>query len=127
MTLLPSGASFEARFLVALALTVLVETTVILGLVRMAFRLAASELSLARCLFAGFFASFATLPYLWFVLPAFIRSYGASVVVGELGVFAVEAVAYVYLLNLPLRRTAVLSLVANLASIAAGFLWLPPY
>jgi hypothetical protein len=118
-------AAREPLFLIALAITVVVETSVVLTLVRRVFRIAPAQLSLARCLFACCFASFATLPYLWFVLPAFVRSYPALVTTGELGVFALEAVAYVFLLGLPLRKTVVLSLVANLASVAVGFMVLP--
>lgn len=118
--------SLETRFLAALGITVVVETAVILCLIRLVFKLDSVRLSWPRGAFAGFFASFATLPYLWFVLPAFVRSYPISVVSGELGVFVIEAIAYVFLLNLPLRKTLLLSLSANLASIIAGLVFLPP-
>jgi hypothetical protein len=123
----PQQFSFEARFLVALAITVVVETAVIVGLVRLLCKEPSTRPHLARCLFAGFFASFATLPYLWFVLPVFVRPYGVLVGAGETGVVLIEAVAYVFLLNLPFRTTIVLSLCANLASIAVGFLVVPPF
>lgn len=119
--------SLEARFLVALAVTVVVETAVLVALVRLLVKAQAGRPGLARCLFAGFFASFATLPYLWFVLPAFVRPYGVLVATGEAGVVIVEATAYVFLLDLPFRTTLVLSLCANLASIAVGFLVVPPF
>jgi hypothetical protein len=119
---IPGNISFEMRFLISLAITVVVETAVILCCVRFWFKLPSSQLTLRRCLFAGFFASFATLPYLWLVLPAFVHSYQLQVSAGEAGVFIIEAVAYVFLLNLPLRTTVVLSFCANLASILAGLL-----
>jgi hypothetical protein len=124
---LPANISLEARFLISLMITVAVETTVIICCIRFIFKITSLQLPLRRCLFAGFFASFATLPYLWFVLPAFVHPYPLLVTAGEFGVFAVEAVAYIFLLDLPLRKTVVLSFTANLASIIVGLLVLPPF
>lgn len=123
----PQQFPLEARFLVALAVTVVVETAVIVALVRALVKVQAGRPGLTRCLFAGFFASFATLPYLWFVLPAFVHPYALLVAAGETGAVLLEAAAYVFLLNLPFRTTIVLSLCANLASIAVGFLVMPPF
>lgn len=113
---------FEARFLIALVLTVAVETAVLLALIRLLYKAPIVSIGWARCIFAGFFASFATIPYLWFVLPAFIHSYTAMVVTGEIGAFLLEALAYVFLLNQPFRRTVVLSFVANLSSVVLGYI-----
>jgi hypothetical protein len=118
---------FEVRFLIAAGITVIVETAVILCIIRLGFKIGASKVSWGRILFAGFFASFATLPYLWFVLPAFIHSYALMVAFGELGVFLLEAGAYVFLLNLPAGRTLILSFAANIASILVGLLLVPPF
>jgi hypothetical protein len=112
--------TYETRFLVALAITVVTETTVLFILVRAFWKIAASGLSNARCLAAGIFASSATLPYLWFVLPAIVKAYVPQVVIGEIGVFAVEALFYYYMLNLTIRRSALLSLVANIVSVIVG-------
>lgn len=114
--------TYEIRFLVALAITVIAETTVIFILIRALWKIAASNLSTLRCLFAGIFASFATLPYLWFVLPAIVKPYQLQVATGEIGVFVIEALFYYYLLNLSIRRSAILSFVANAVSIIIG-LW----
>jgi hypothetical protein len=123
----PATFSIEARFLISLLVTVAVETAVIIGCIRLIFKITSLQLPLRRCLFAGFFASFATLPYLWFVLPAFVHPYPLLVTAGELGVFVVEAVAYIFLLDLPFRTTVVLSFTANLASIIVGLVVLPPF
>jgi hypothetical protein len=111
---------YEIRFLVALAITVVTETTVIFILIRALWKISAAGLSTLRCLFAGIFASFATLPYLWFVLPAIVKPYQAQVVTGETGVFIIEALAYYYLLNLSIRRSVFMSLIANFVSIIIG-------
>jgi hypothetical protein len=118
--------TYEIRFLIALAVTVVTETTVIFILIRALWKIASSDLSTARCLFAGIFASFATLPYLWFVLPAIVKPYELQVVSGEIGVFVVEAVFYYYLLNLSIRRSALLSFSANAASIIVGVIVFRP-
>jgi hypothetical protein len=112
--------TYEIRFLIALAITVATETTVIFILIRPLWKIAASGLSTLRCLFAGIFASFATLPYLWFVLPAIVKPYQLQVVTGEVGVFVIEAIFYYYVLNLSIRRSAILSFAANAASIVVG-------
>lgn len=114
--------SYEIRFLIALAITVVTETTVIFILIRALWKIAASGLSTAQCLFAGIFASFATLPYLWFVLPALIKPYRLQVVTGEIGVIVIEALFYYYVLNLSIRRSALLSLAANVVSIIIGLI-----
>jgi hypothetical protein len=123
----PINSSFELRFLISLLITVVVETSVILCCIRFWFKITSSQLPLHRCLFAGFFASFATLPYLWFVLPAFVHSYPLQVISGEIGVFVIEAVAYLFLLDLPLRKTVALSFLANLASVIVGLFVVPPF
>jgi hypothetical protein len=112
--------TYEIRFLIDLAITVVTETTVIFILIRALWKIAASGLSTARCLFAGIFASSATLPYLWFVLPAIVKPYQVQVVTGEIGVFVIEALFYYYVLNLSIRRSAILSFVANTVSIIIG-------
>ncbi len=110
-----------------MAVTVVVETAVILALIRLLYKLPPSRLGWTRCLFAGFYASFATIPYLWFVLPAYISSYLPCILAGEIGAFVLEAIAYVFFLNLPLRRAAVLSFIANISSIVVGLIVLPPF
>jgi hypothetical protein len=124
---MPGNISFELRFLISLVITVAVETAVIIGCIRFLFKIPSLQLPLRRCLFAGFFASFATLPYLWFVLPAFVHPYPLQVTAGEAGVFIIEAVAYLFLLNLPFRKTAILSFLANLASIIVGLIVVSPF
>jgi hypothetical protein len=124
---LPANFPFELRFVISLVITVITETAVIICCIRFFFKIGPEKVSTHRCLFAGFFTSFATLPYLWFVLPAFIHSYLIEVVFGEAGVYVLEAIAYVYLLNMPFQKTLALSVLANTASIIVGLLVLPPF
>ncbi|HUI91622.1 MAG TPA: hypothetical protein VLX68_05165 [Chitinivibrionales bacterium] len=112
--------SYELRFLLALAVTVVTETAVIFILIRALWKSGASSLSNARILFAGIFASSATLPYLWFILPALVKPYIVQVVTGEIGVVMVEAAFYYFTLNVSAKKAGILSLVANAASIVIG-------
>jgi hypothetical protein len=112
--------TYEHRFLMALAVTCLMETAVLFAVVRRGFRIDASVLGSGILAFSGVFASFATLPYLWFVLPAFISRYLVLSVVGELLVVAVEAVMYCFFLRLGARRALLLSFVCNAVSYGLG-------
>lgn len=111
---------YEYLFLQALALTVLVESAVVALFVRRFWAISSLALSLPRLLFAAFFTSFATIPYLWFILPLWRAPYFFRILTGELLVTVIEALAYVFLLNLQPKRAALLALAANLASILVG-------
>jgi hypothetical protein len=113
---------YEIQFLKALLSTVAVETLVLFLLVRLWFKIQSRMLSNAMVLFAGLFCSSATLPYLWFVLPRFLKSYTLLAVVGELLVFLVEAVFYYFVLKIGVRRSLLVSFVCNLASVMGGLL-----
>jgi hypothetical protein len=112
--------SFEIRFLIGLAMTVAVETTVLFVFIRVFWKINSPALSGPRCIFAGMFASCATMPYLWFILPAFVKPYIVMIVAGELCVTVAEAVFYYFVLNISMKRAIVLSVAANGASIVAG-------
>ena len=112
--------AYEIQFLINLAITVAVETTVIFVIIRSFWKIGSSVVSNPRCIFAGIFASFATIPYLWFILPAIVKPYIVLVVSGEIGIAVVEAVFYYYILNVSAKRAGVLSAAANGASIVVG-------
>ncbi|MBN1578896.1 MAG: hypothetical protein JW913_20210 [Chitinispirillaceae bacterium] len=111
---------YETLFLQALLLTIAVEGAVIAGAARFFPVLRRWKIPAARIIGAGIIPSIATLPYLWFVLPAFIASYSMKIVIGEVAIALIETVMLRLLINLPLRHCALLSLLANGASILAG-------
>ncbi len=111
---------YETRFLHALLLTVAVEGAVIVAMLRFFPGVNKWKIPLRRAVGAGVVPSVATLPYLWFVLPAFLTGYYLRTVIGEAGIILVETIILRLLLNLPLRDCAILSLLANIASILAG-------
>ncbi|TAN47898.1 MAG: hypothetical protein EPN21_16200 [Methylococcaceae bacterium] len=73
-------------------------------------------------LWAGVFPSMATLPYIWFVFPAFIGQRHLYIATSE--VFAVVAEALIIATMLRLKPTVglALSLAANAASFLLGIL-----
>ena len=73
-----------------------------------------------RIFFAGFFASFATLPYLWFILPRYLTSYTFYAFGGEAFVILGEALFYAAYFRLSSKAAFVLSLWCNLASLGVG-------
>ena len=113
---------YQIQFLEALLLTVAMETVALFLLVRLRFKIQRTVLPNALLLFAGIFASSATLPYLWFALRGFLRPYELEAVVGELLVFLVEAVFYYFVLKIGLKRSLLVSFVCNLASVMGGML-----
>ena len=113
----------ETLFLKALLTTVLTETAALLCVARLLRKKSFTALSTPRLLAAGFFASFATLPYLWFVAPSFIGSYTMLTLVGETGVALLEGLFYYFFLNLRPFPALALSIVCNLVSIVVGLLF----
>ena len=114
--------NYEIRFLFALALTLAVEGTVIIISLRILPTFRTRRVSWSRSIIAGIVPSVATLPYLWFIFPLVISDYYVRIVTGEIAIIGAETVVLRYLTNLSWRKVALLSLLANIASIAAGLL-----
>jgi hypothetical protein len=110
--------SYQTKFLISLAFAIAVETAVAFLVLRRVFKL--RELGNLQIAYAGIVATFSSLPYIWFVLPAFIRSYVAYAVVGETLVVLWEAFFYHMYLRIDLKRATILSLLANATSCVLG-------
>lgn len=116
---------YEYLFLFSLILTITIETIVLFIIIKQFFKLDKENISDILLLFTGFFASFATLPYLWFLLPFFTRNYYLYIASGELLAFIVESVIYYFILNITVRKALILSFICNLTSFLAGLLLVP--
>ena len=114
--------NYEYSFLLSLFLTVIVETSVLFIVARCFLIRDTSHLSNGLLLFAGIFASFSTLPYLWFILPVFIKPYYLYAAVGEFLVVLIECVFYYFVLRIGSRKALFLSFVCNLASFLTGLM-----
>lgn len=112
---------YEGMFLEALGLTVAIETAALWGLTRL-FRRGGSAPAPGRIAACGILCSSATLPYLWFVLPAWLTKRAALMAIGEPAVTLVEA--GILMLALPARpaRALALSFGCNLASWLMGLI-----
>ncbi len=109
---------YENLFLLALLLTVAVETALLFIIVRLVFK--DKKISNGLLLFTGIICSFATLPYLWFILPFFLTSRALYLLVGELSVFLIEAIIIYFILKLDIRKALLVSFICNLVSFLLG-------
>jgi hypothetical protein len=115
---------YEYQFLKALGFTIVIETAVLFIIVRRIFSIPRSAISNSLLLFSGIISSGLTLPYLWFVLPAFIKGHQLYVATGEASAVFVEMAIYWFVLKLNIKRCFFLSVVANLCSYSLGVLLL---
>jgi hypothetical protein len=112
---------YVQQFLLALAETIAIEVAVLFVVVRRLYRIGKNDLPSGQVAFTGFVCSFATLPYLWFVLPHLLgQDYLALLVAGEAAVFALEGVFYRLILRVSWGRAMVISTICNAASLAVG-------
>ena len=109
---------YELQFLKALLLTVRIESVVLIMIVKYYLK---KPFAWDRLLFAGIFPSFATLPYVWFVLPNFfIGHFTLYIWVAEISVALVETVILFFILKLTWKEAFIVSALANLASYSIG-------
>lgn len=104
-------------FLLALTVTVLTETAVLF--VSLYYFFAERRPPFSCTLFAGFFTSSWSLPYLWYLLPRYVPE-DAMFLVGESVVILAEAFILRFVLNLSFRQSLGFSSLCNLASIMVG-------
>lgn len=108
---------FETRFLMSLALTIFIELTVLLLFIKGVYKL--KEKGYMEIIIIAILAQMLTLPYIWFVLPVYMKHY---VLTGELSVIAVEAGIYWKLLRLKFSRALLVSAAANIISLVSGLI-----
>lgn len=114
-------------FGIALLMTILIESLVLLGMIKVFFRKNnISKLSVSKIIFAGIFCSFATLPYLRFIgnilFTSIEISYLISTLLWELVIVIIEAVMLKYILELSRKKALLLSFLANAVSFWLGLL-----
>lgn len=112
---------YEQKFLFSLLLTLIIEVPIIIFFIKYLYKY--REIKFSKIVFIGFVASALTLPYFWFVLPAYILNRSAYIFSGELVIVLIEAIIYYQLLKLKLSEAFVISLVANIVSIFFGLIF----
>lgn len=116
---MPPQVAMAHRFVSSLVFTSVVETVVLILLVLYLFRKQGIELW--RMVVVGVFASFSTIPYVWFVFPRlFVWPQTTAILFAELFAWIVEAVVYRVFLNLSWKQAFIISLLCNMASYFLG-------
>lgn len=113
--------SYTHSFIVSLTFTVFVETLALIFLVRKFLKINKEEIDNARLLFSGFFASFSTIPYVWYVFPNIITwPRSVSLHYSEIFAFLMEALFYRIYLKTSAKNSLLISLVCNSISYSLG-------
>jgi hypothetical protein len=108
--------TYETTFLSALAGTILIEVVVVV--VVCGLFLKKSKHTTRHIVTASIFGSLLTLPYFWFVLPAYIHTRTLYVWTGESTIILIEALILWYATSLRGKHALIVSFLANMASIA---------
>ncbi|MBI5421350.1 MAG: hypothetical protein HZA35_03540 [Parcubacteria group bacterium] len=113
--------TYARHFFSALGFSIVIETIILLWIVRGVFRIKKEGASFGRLVLVGFFATFATIPYVWYVFPVvFYDSWRKALILSEFFAVLVEAVFYKYILGLSWKRALSVSLVCNASSFFLG-------
>jgi hypothetical protein len=114
-----ANIAFVHRFISSLVFTDVVETSILVFLLRVLPGNRAIETS--RIIFAGLYASFSTISYVWFVFPYLTNwSPSTEIIFAEIFAFVVEAFFYKMVLRLNWKTAIFVSLVCNVASYFLG-------
>jgi len=111
---------YELLFLKCLALTILIETLVLITYFRWIIK--RKEIRISRLLVTGFIASFATLPYLWFIFPNYIDQKIAYMFIGESFAVLVETIIIGLALRIKFLQSFLCSLLCNGISFLVGLI-----
>ncbi|MCR4281178.1 MAG: hypothetical protein NUV88_02495 [Candidatus Kaiserbacteria bacterium] len=114
-----ANIAYVHRFISSLVFTGVIETIILFLLVWFLFK--SRELGWKRIAAVGLFASFSTIPYVWFVFPYLMNwARNTSLFWSELFAFVIEAILYRLFLKLDWKRAFLASLVCNSASYFLG-------
>jgi hypothetical protein len=124
-TTIPVNVTYVHNFITSLVFTMLVETVTLVVAIYLLKRFKVIKLvsALKDQIFAGLLASFATIPYVWYIVPNLLymqMNRNASLSYSEPFIFAVEVVIYRFVLRLPWQWCIGISLLANVASYYLG-------
>jgi hypothetical protein len=111
---------YETKFILALFLTILIETIIVILLTKYFIKI--KKFRLGNVIFASVLASALTLPYLWFILPSYISSWINYMIMGEISVFLIESLIYHKILETNWKNSLLISFIANLTSFLLGLI-----
>jgi len=113
--------TYEIEFLKALLMTISIETIVLILISKTVYK--RDNISYWILAICGVVASMATLPYLWFILPVFVKSKLWYKVVSELTAFILEIFIIKGFLRVDFKKSTVLSFACNLISYVIGLVY----
>ena len=111
---------YELLFLKSLTLTVFIETICLCLFFR--FVVKSKNISIQRLITTGIIASFATLPYLWFILSNYIDQRVWYIITGESFAVIMETLIIGAILRVNLLKSFLSSLTCNMISFLIGLL-----
>jgi len=109
---------YELLFLKCLALTILIETSVLIIFFLLIIK--QKDVKISRLLITGFIASFATLPYLWFIFPIYIEQKIWYMLFAESFAVLVETIIIGTILRTTFTQSSLCSLTCNMISFLTG-------
>lgn len=115
---------YEYKFLISLTFTLFIETITLYILIKYFFKYDGAKISNSLLFFTGFFSSFATLPYLWFIIPLFVKTRFQYILFGESFVILLESLIIFFLLRVNLKKSFSISFICNILSFLIGLILL---
>ena len=113
--------NYEISFLKALFLTIIIESLCLIVIIKY-FLKDKITINTWLILITGFTCSFATLPYIWFILPVFIKTKIIYNIVSELLAIIAEAIIIAGFMKFKLKYVIVLSVSCNMLSYVVGLI-----
>lgn len=110
--------SYEQSFLNSLFITLLIEVPIVFFLVYYLYK----KREKFSIILSGIITSSLTLPYFWFIFPAYISNRSIYIIIGESAIIVIEAFLYHRLLKLKFLQALLVSLIANIASMSVGLI-----
>ena len=115
---------YEYGFLISLAFTLFIEIITLYVLIKCFCKDEGAKISNRLLFFTGFLSSFATLPYLWFIIPLFIQTRIQYILFGESFVILLESFIIFFMLRVNLKKSFFISLICNILSFLMGLILL---
>lgn len=114
---------YTYQFLFYLVFTIIVETAVLFFFTRKFLKIDSEKTKNAKIIFSGIFASFSTIPYVWYVFPILIYwSENLAITLGEIFAIFVESIIFYFILGINYKKVLFVSFVANIISFLLGFM-----
>lgn len=108
-------------FIISLIFTIFSETLILVFLIRKFFNINKERIGNIKLLFTGFFASFLTVPYVWYVFPNLTGwTRDVSIHYSEVFAFLLEALFYKIYLKTNIKNSLLISLICNSISYSLG-------